>query len=673
MSRARRSEPRDPRPRASKWERKFVRAIALAVIWGGIIGGMFVGYCALTLPDIHQITQAPRRPSVTLEADDGTDFIHYGDLYGEHVTLNEVPKYLPEAIIAIEDRRFYSHFGIDILGLMRAAVRDVAARHVVQGGSTLTQQLAKNLFLSPERTLKRKVQEMMLALWLEHTYTKDEILTAYLNRVYLGNGAYGVDAAARTYFGKSAREIDLRECAIIAGLLRAPSRFAPSHDPAQAMERAKTVLEAMVEEGYITESQKKIAIASVPAPDHKPGPSGDGRYFADWVAEQLGSLADDTSQDLVVSTTLNMNLERAAERHLDVILAKQENKDVSQAALVTLAWDGAVKAMVGGRDYRQSQFNRATQAMRQPGSAFKPIVYLAALQQGLTPDDVIQDAPITLGHWSPENFDGKYRGPITAREALAESVNTVAVRVFLKAGAGNVIAAARALGITSPLEHDPALALGASEVTPLEMTSAYASLAAGGRAITPYAIKEIRNRQGQILYRHPDVTPPTTVSANAVETLVSMMQSVVSSGTGKRAALDGRPVAGKTGTSSDYRDAWFLGFTGDYTTGVWLGNDDGHPMRKVIGGSLPAQLWHDYMVEAETGLPERDLLAGRPGGGITIGAVTQAVSKAFSNFISGVLGTTKDADYPAERAIEASFQPSLPAAMDHAFLFVIIA
>jgi len=645
----RRGGPRRTGSQAGELKRKLFSALILVVIWIGIIGGAFIGYCVLTLPDIHQITQPPRRPSVTLEADDGTVFARYGDLYGDHVSLSDVPKTLTEAIISIEDRRFYSHFGIDILGLMRAALRDVMARHVVQGGSTLTQQLAKNLFLSPERTFKRKVQEMLLALWLEHTYTKDQILTAYLNRVYLGSGAYGVDAAARIYFGKAAHDLDLRESAIIAGLLRAPSRLAPSHDPVQAMERAKIVLDAMEDEGYITAHEKKMAVAGVPVPDHKPGASGDGRYFADWVLEQLGSLAEDMSQDIVVSTTLNLSLERDAERQVDATLVKQENKDVSQAALVTLAWDGAVKAMIGGRDYRSSQFNRATQAMRQPGSAFKPIVYLAAIQQGLTPDDVLMDAPLTLGHWSPENFDGKYRGPITAREALAESINTVAVRVFMRVGADNVISTARALGITSPLEHDPALALGASEVTPLELTSAYAAIAAGGRAITPYGIKEIRNRQGQVLYRQPDVQLPVTVRAGAVETLVSMMQSVVSYGTGKRAALD-RPVAGKTGTSSDYRDAWFIGFTGDYTTGVWLGNDDDHAMRKIVGGGLPAQLWHDYMMEAETGLPERDLLAGAPDQNGMAGAVTQAVSKAFGNFINGVLGGgSSDTSYPKDR------------------------
>lgn len=621
--------------------RGLVHFLILVGLWGGIIGTLFVGYCALTLPDINQVTQAPRRPSIRLEAEDGTVFARYGDLYGDHVTLNDVPACLPEAVISIEDRRFYSHFGVDIWGLMRAALRNVSARHVVQGGSTITQQLAKNLFLSPERTFKRKVQEMILALWMERRYSKDQILTAYLNRVYLGAGAYGVDAASRTYFDKPAHDLALHECAIIAGLLRAPSRFSPARDPAQAMARAKVVLEAMLDEGYITVQEKRAAIAGAPLPTQKPNAGGDGRYFADWVADQIQPLIEDATQDVTVSTTLDLKLQRIAERHINEILAKQNSRDVSQAALVTLGYDGAVKAMVGGRDYRQSQFNRATQAQRQPGSAFKPVVYLAALQQGLSPNDIVLDAPIRLGKWSPENFDGKYHGPVTVREALAQSLNTVAVRVFQMAGVDNVIATAEALGISSELTRDASLALGASEVTPLELTAAYASLAAGGQAVTPYAIKEIRNRQGQVIYRHPDVTPPATVNPGAVGMLVDMMEEVVRSGTGRRAAI-GRPVAGKTGTSSDYRDAWFMGFTGNYTTGIWLGNDDNHPMPKIVGGSLPAQLWHDYMAEAESPLPERSLLAGPPGGGFT-GAVTEGISRAFGSFINSVMGTPDSA------------------------------
>jgi penicillin-binding protein 1A len=615
----------------------------LAGIWLFIAVGLYVGYCAIDLPDIHEVTQPPRRPAVAVEASDGTVFARYGDMVGEHVTLADLPPYVPQAIIAIEDRRFYHHFGIDVWGVLRAMTRNVAAGHTVQGGSTLTQQLAKNLFLTPDRNIKRKVQEMLLALWLEHNYTKDQILTAYLNRVYLGSGAYGVDAAARIYFNKSARDLNIREAAIIAGLLRAPSRYSPMHDPAQAMERAKVVMQAMVEEGYITDAQRRTAIANVPPPAHKPGSGGDGHYFADWVYDQIGPLISDTEQDMVVKTTLDLNLERIAERSVDDILTKQGGaRNVSQAALVTLAPDGGVRALTGGRDYHESQYNRATQAMRQPGSAFKPIVYLAAIEGGLSPDDVIDDEPVAIGNYSPQNYENKYLGPITVREALAESVNTVAVRVFERVGATKVIETAHDLGISSPLEHDAALALGASEVTPIELATVYASLASGGKAISPYAIREIDSREGQVLYRHNDVSPPQAVDANAVATLTGMMEGVVTSGTGKAAALGSRPVAGKTGTTSDYHDAWFAGFTADYTTVVWMGNDDNSPMKHVTGGTLPATLWHNYMESAEQGLPETSL---RSGGGVVqqvidgAGAVTDDVSKAFSDFIDSMTGS----------------------------------
>ena len=622
----------------------FLRLGLLLAIWGGVAVGCYVGYCAIDLPDIHQVTQAVRRPSVVLEASDGTVFARYGDLVGDHVALADIPAYVPQAIIAIEDRRFYHHFGIDVWGVLRAVARNVVAGHTVQGGSTLTQQLAKNLFLSPERAMKRKVQEMLLAFWLEHTYTKDQILTAYLNRVYLGSGAYGVDAAARTYFNKSARELNIREAAMIAGLLRAPSRYSPMHDPAQAMERAKVVMQAMVEEGYISEAQRRSAIASLPPPEHKPGSGGDGRYYADWVYEKVGPMIEDTAQDMIVKTTLDLPLERLAERHLgDSVNRQGAEKHVSEAALVTLAPDGAVRALTGGSDYHQSQFNRATQAMRQPGSAFKPIVYLAAIEEGLTPDEVLQDAPLTIGKYSPENYDGKYRGAITARQALAESINTVAVRLFERVGASKVIDTARALGVTSSLEHDAALALGASEVTPLELATVYASLAAGGKAITPYAITEIDSRSGQVLYRREDVSPPQTVDADAVATLTDMMQEVVKTGTGKAAALGARPVAGKTGTTSDYRDAWFAGFTADYTSVVWMGNDDNTPTKRVTGGSLPAALWQAYMEDAERGLPETSLHS--PGTLQQIlnkaGTATDDAVQTLGGFIDSIIGGKK--------------------------------
>ncbi|MGE3623625.1 MAG: transglycosylase domain-containing protein [Bdellovibrionales bacterium] len=629
----------------SSWLGWLWKTFVLAAIWGSVALGIVLAWYAYDLPDIHQIAQWQRRPSITMLAEDGTVFARYGDLYGDHVTLATVPACMPEAILAIEDRRFYSHFGVDPIGLLRAAFRNATAGHVVQGGSTITQQLAKNLFLSPERTLRRKIQEMILAFWLENTYSKDEILTAYMNRVYLGAGTYGVDAASRTYFDKPARDMNLRECAILAGLLRAPSRYAPSRDPAQALERARTVLDAMVDAGYITEKQEKAALGNA-RPERKPGGGGDGRYFSDWVADQMGAMLEDSPQDLIVQTTLDMRLQRSAERHIDNVLAKQDDRDVAQAALVTLAPDGAVKALVGGRDYHESQFNRAVQALRQPGSAFKPIVYLAALQQGLRPDDIMIDEPLRIGKYAPDNFDGQYRGAITVREALAQSINTVAVRVLQRAGIPGVVNTAQALGISSPMERDAALALGSSVVTPLELTTAYAAVAAGGKAIVPYGIKEIRSRNGDVLFRRNDAEAPGVVDPDAVAMLVDMMQEVVRSGTGRRATI-GRPVAGKTGTSSDYRDAWFLGFTADYTTGIWVGNDDNHPMKKITGGSLPAQMWHDYMMEAEAGLPERGLFAGNRSWGSTTAAATEDLSNAFSNFLHSVLGSPEPPrDYP---------------------------
>ncbi len=588
------------------------RFFILLVIWGGIAGGALIAWYAYDMPDVKQIAQPERRPAITLLADDGTVFARYGDLQGERVSVQSVPPHLVNAILAIEDRRFYDHFGVDVFGLLRAFVHNMRAGRVVQGGSTITQQLAKNLFLTPDRTARRKIQEMLLALWLEHTYTKDQILTAYLNRVYLGAGAYGVDAAADVYFGKPAAALSLRESAILAGLLRAPSRFAPTNNPALALSRARTVLAAMVEAGFITEAEKESALADVPTPRRKPGASGDGRYFADWIVDQVDSLLENAPQDIVILTTLDLKLQRVAERKLDGLLAAQgAAQDVSEGALISMTPDGAVRAMVGGRDYAASQFNRATQALRQPGSAFKPVIYLAALKKGLSPEDVFVDEPLRIGKWAPHNYDGTYRGPITARQALAESVNTVAVRVAQKAGVSEIVETAEELGITSPLEENLSLALGTSVLTPLELTGAYAALATGGRAVTPFGIKEIRGRDGKILFHRDPVTFPVTVDPGAVATLVDMMTGVVTHGTGRRAALD-RPVAGKTGTSSDYRDAWFLGFTGNYVTGVWLGNDDNRPMKKVTGGSLPAQLWHDFMVEAEADKPARNLLEGAP-------------------------------------------------------------
>lgn len=587
-------------------------AFVLAAIWGSILIAAMVAFYAYDMPDISQITKPVRRPSITLLADDGTVFARYGDLYGQRVTGFDVSLDLVHAIIAIEDRRFYNHFGIDIFGLARAFVANVKAGHVVQGGSTITQQLAKNLFLSPARTTRRKVQEMLLAFWLESTYSKEQILSAYLNRVYLGAGAYGVDAASDVYFGKSANALNLRESAMIAGLLRAPSRFSPKNNPELAEKRMHVVLAAMKDTGYISEHERQRALLQEPLPQRKPSATGQGRYFANWIVDQVGALLESAPQDVTILTTLDLKLQRVGEYNLDKIIATHgKASDVEQGALISMTREGAVRTMVGGRNYRDSQFNRAVQARRQAGSAFKPIVYLAALQKGMSPDEILEDAPIKIGNWQPRNYNDAYKGKVTARQALRESINSVAVRVAQKVGVNGIIETARALGVTSKLTHDLSLALGTSSVSPLEMTGVYAALASGGRAIMPYGIKEIRGREGQVLYRRENVNLPLTVDPSSVATLVDMMQEVVSFGTGRRAKLD-RPVAGKTGTSSDYRDAWFLGFTGNYVTGIWMGNDKNPPMKKVTGGTLPAMLWHDYMVEAEKGLPARSLLEDIP-------------------------------------------------------------
>lgn len=608
----------------------------LLSIWAGIVAAGVIAWYAYDMPDIRQVTQPQRRPAITLLADDGAVFARYGDLYGQRVGARDVPPQLIEAILAIEDRRFFSHFGVDPIGLARAFVTNTISGRLVQGGSTLTQQLAKNLFLTPERTARRKIQEMLLAFWLEHTFTKEQILTAYLNRVYLGAGTYGVDAAADVYFGKSVTALNLLESAILAGLLRAPSRFSPTNNPQLSIQRAKVVLAAMVDAGYITDAEKESALRGAPSVRQKASAGDEGRYFADWVVEQVGSLLENAPQDITVLTTIDMKLQRSAERRMESLLnAEGASKKVEEGALVSMSRDGAVRAMVGGRDYGASQFNRATQARRQPGSSFKPIIYLAGLRAGLTPDDVMEDEPLRIGKWEPHNYDNKYRGPVTLRLALAESINTIAVRVLQKAGVSRVVETARALGITSDMDPDLSLALGTNSVSPLEMTGVYAALATGGRAVMPYAIKEIRSREGRVLYARDEVNLPATVDPQDVAVLTDMMQDVVRYGTGKRATLD-RPVAGKTGTSSDYRDAWFLGFTGNYVTGVWMGNDDNSPMKKVTGGNLPAQLWHDFMVDAEAGKPALSLLADLPASPRRLEELNEAPPEQ-EDFIGGLI------------------------------------
>ncbi len=609
-----RRRPRETPPRRKRRGLlgRIVKFFVLVGLWVGIAGACALGYFTLTLPDTGQLTIAERRPSVTIVAADGSTIASMGDLFGEALTLKEIAPDLTKAVIATEDRRFYSHFGIDPIGMLRAAISDLHAGHIVQGGSTITQQLAKIAFLTPERSFTRKIRETLMALWLERHFTKNQILEIYLNRVYLGAGTYGVDAAAHRYFGKSARNLNLFECAVIAGLLKAPTRFSPAHDQAQAEARAAQVLQNMVEAGYITQAQAAAAEKEGPADTARAAGRPGSRYFADWIADQVRDFAGTSDRDLTVKTTFDPRLQAAAEAAVDDTIARDGQKDVvSQGALVAMSPDGAVRAMVGGRNYGDSQFNRATQAERQPGSSFKPFVYLAGLEAGLRPDDHFVDGPIRIGNWQPRDYTGRYLGDMTMAEGLAQSINTIAVQVAQRAGVANVVAVANRLGITSRLTPDASIALGTDEVNLLELVSAYAPFANGGTGIMPYGISQIRDTGGKILYQRAGGGPGQVVSPENVALMNEMLQGVVNHGTGRAARLP-RPVAGKTGTTQDYRDAWFIGYTANLVAGVWFGNDDNTPMRKVTGGTLPAAAWHNFMLAATSKLPAEPLPSAVP-------------------------------------------------------------
>ncbi|MGE0260842.1 MAG: transglycosylase domain-containing protein, partial [Alphaproteobacteria bacterium] len=519
----------------------------LVSLWAFIVGGSILAYFALTLPDTSQLASAERRPGVTVLAEDDSVIGSFGDLFGQPLSLREMSPYVPKAVIAAEDRRFYRHFGVDPIGIARAALSNFRAGGIVQGGSTITQQLAKILFLSPDRNLPRKIREILLALWLEHRFTKNQILEIYLNRVYLGAGTYGVDAAAERYFGKSAAKLTLFESAVIAGLIRAPSRLNPARDPDAASDRAEEVLNDMVEAGFVTRAQADAAAKRgfALAANARPG----SRYFADWIADQIRELAGSGKRDLIVRTTLDPRLQANAESAVTDILARYGAQyRVAQGALVAMAPDGAVRAMVGGRDYGTSQFNRATQAQRQPGSAFKPFVYLAGLEAGMRPHDRVVDAPIRIGNWQPHNYSNRYQGEMTLATALAQSVNTVAAQVAQRVGIAHVIATANRLGIASGLARDASLALGTSEVNLLELVSAYAPFANGGYGVIAYGITDVWDADGHILYRRAGTGPGRGVAPEHVGAMNRMLEGVIAQGT-RRSAAQGRPAAGKTGTT----------------------------------------------------------------------------------------------------------------------------
>ena len=598
-------------------------------LWFAIGGVGTVAYVGAHLPPIQSLEIPKRPPSIQILDVQGHALARRGDLAGEVLSLKELSSYVPKAFIAIEDRRFYQHYGVDPYGIARALVTNVLHRGVAQGGSTLTQQLAKNLFLTQERTFTRKLQEVLLAVWLERKFSKTQILELYLNRVYFGSGAYGIEQASLRYFGKSAKNLSLAEAAMLAGLVKSPSRLAPTRNFDAAEKRAQIVLSAMAELGFISTANEKVAVAKPPRVIAQTG-NGAVNYVADWVMDALNDALGHIDEDLVVQTTIDASLQVSAEKSLaDELVAKGAKAGVQQGALVAMTPDGAVRAMVGGRNYGESQFNRAVAAKRQPGSAFKPFVYLTALERGLTPDTVREDRPIKIKGWQPENYGHEYFGPVTLTKALALSLNTVSVRLTMEVTPMAVIRTAHRLGIASKLEANASIALGTSEVSPLELVGAYATFANGGYAVMPYVIERATDTKGKLLYAHDQQPLGRIVEARHVGMMNQMMEETLTSGTARKAALPGWPAAGKTGTSQDFRDAWFIGYTSHLVTGLWLGNDDGSPTKHVTGGGMPVEIWSRFMRDAHQGVPVAGL-ATSPSGGI----------------FSGLLGVTQQAPTP---------------------------
>jgi len=598
--------PRPKRRRANRlkrwvlrhpWLYRGIKFFLLAAIWGAIVLGAAVIYFIARVPDPVIAALDDRPPNVTVLAQDGTVLAERGLRRG-HVRLDVLPPYLVEAVLATEDRRFYSHWGVDPLGLVRASFRNASAGSVVEGGSTITQQLAKNLFLSPKRTYVRKLEEVVYAVWLEQRFSKDEILELYLNRVYFGGGTYGVEAASRRYFGKSARFVTLPQAALLAGLLKAPSRYSPTRSVKLASARVDEVLENMVQAGYLSPDEARRA-SQQPLRLSAKGDDTGYPYPVDFVAELLPEFVGEADGDLIVETTIDAGLQRVSQQALRNLLDSEGAElNASEGAVVVLDPLGAVRALVGGRSYSTSPFDRALKALRQPGSAFKPFVYLAALESGYRPDSVAYDGPTTIAGWSPRNYTGLYQGEITLRDALAQSINTVAARLAAEVGPWRVVRTARRLGIHSRLHDSPSIALGTAEVTLLELTGAYTPFANGGQGVLPYIITRVRDGDGKVLYERRRSTTGQVVALQFVGAMNDMMNATVIRGTGKQAAIPDHIAAGKTGTTQSFRDAWFIGYTAHYVGGVWIGNDNGARMKKVTGGTLPAKLWHDIMLYA---------------------------------------------------------------------------
>ncbi len=601
------SDHAEPAPRTARRRSTWPYVLVMLCAWGLIFGGLFFSHFLSSLPDVGNLMVSGPSQDITILDDRGRQIARRGLTQGQMVRAEDLPDYVSNAFIAIEDRRFRMHLGVDPIGLVRAATTNMMAGRVVQGGSTLTQQLAKNLFLSPSRTYERKIQEAMLALYLESRYTKNQLLTLYLNRVYFGAGVYGIEAAAQKFFGKRAAELGLTEAAMIAGSVKAPARYNPIADTDASLARAMIVLRAMQDSGFIDAETRALAQATRPRIVHVTGTPGAG-WFADWIVSRLRDHIADAAEPIIVETSFDLETQTLAERAVTRGLATDgEALNAGQAALVAMTTDGAVRAMVGGRSYGASTFNRATDAVRQPGSAFKPFVYLAALEHGHTPDEIVNDAPVDINGWKPQNYEGRLHGEMPLIRAFAQSSNSVAAQLTAEVGPKVVARTARRLGIASPMMEVSSLALGTSGVTVLELTGAYAPFANGGIGVEPFGILRIRTKAGKVLYQRQAPGHDAVMSANDNIQMTRLMMETLATGTGKAGRLSDRDSAGKTGTTQDFRDAWFVGYSADLVTGVWIGNDNNAPMVKATGGGLPARIFKNFLENAGQNLPPRPL------------------------------------------------------------------
>ena len=592
---------------------RFIYWTSVLAVWGLIFLVVFFAIFARGLPDTSALYDVDRQPSITYLDRNGALIATRGSQQAPPADLEALPDYVPAAFIAIEDRRFYYHPGFDPIGMMRAMSRNMQAGRVVQGGSTLTQQLAKNLFLTPDQNMRRKVQELMLAVWLELKFSKQEILALYLNRVYFGAGAYGIEAASQRYFDKSAKDLTVGEAALLAGLLKAPSRYSPVSEHKRAGVRATVVLNQMEATGVITPEQRAAAVLE-PVRVSRTLAAQHAQYFIDWLDKEIRGLVGEPTEDMVVETTLDLTLQTSAERAVHRILERDASRGVQQAALVALDGDGRVRAMIGGASYADSQFNRAVDARRQAGSAFKPFVYLAAMEAGYTPQTPVVDEPVRIGNWSPRNYSGTFIGDTNMANAMAQSINTVAAYVADQIGRDSVAGAARRLGISSRIGLEPAMALGAVEVSPIDMATAYDAFANGGRRVEAYGISRIRTPQGRVIYQRAgrDAVGAQAINNPSLYYMNQMMRGVVTGGTARAVQISGRDLAGKTGTTSDYKDAWFVGYTGGFVAAVWVGKDDNTAMRGVTGGAAPAAIWKAFMEAALPRLNVQPIPNGPP-------------------------------------------------------------